>query len=148
MLSANRNPSVRELHRFGLAMLGGFTSLAVLFWYAGLPRSGWMPTTWIWIGSGRQAAAVVFLAVGVGMLACSRLPATGKALYVVWMSAAMKIGGVVTLILLTVLYVLLLPVFSLIRLGDPLRMRRKKDGSYWEEHPAHEPTIDRMARPF
>ena len=69
--------------------------------------------------------------------------------YVVWMTAAMWIGRVMTPVLLTALFVVLLPVFSLIRLGDPLRLKLKPKGeSYWEDHKHHESTLERTARPF
>jgi hypothetical protein len=42
----------------------------------------------------------------------------------------------------------LLPVFSLIRFSDPLRFKLKSGGSYWEDHPPHEPTLERTMRPF
>jgi hypothetical protein len=65
------------------------------------------------------------------------------------MSVAFFIGGIMTVVLLSILFVVLLPVFSLIRFADPLRMRLKPPGeSYWEEHKHHDSTLERTARPF
>ena len=53
------------------------------------------------------------------------------------------------MIMLTVLYFLLLPVFSLVvRFGDPVRKRLDPNGSYWEDHAPFKPTLDRMRRLF
>jgi hypothetical protein len=72
-----------------------------------------------------------------------------KPVYVGWMSVAVPIGLVMSTIMLAVLFFLLLPVFSLVvRWGDPLRKRIRRDGSYWEDYKPYEPTMDRMARPF
>jgi len=69
--------------------------------------------------------------------------------YVGWMSAAFAIGAVMTVVLMTVLFIVLLPLFSLTRLADPLRMKLKPAGeSYWEDHKHHESTLERTARPF
>ena len=65
------------------------------------------------------------------------------------MTLAGAIGTVVTFVLLSVLYFVFLPIFSLIRFKDPLRLKMPpKATSYWEEHKHHESTLERTARPF
>lgn len=141
MMSVKRNPSAGDLRRFGLAMLLGFGVLGVLLWW----RAGW-----VWTGGGRQWTASTLWCVG-GLLALVSLGPRRLSVpvYVGWMTGAFWIGRVVTPVMLTVLFVLVLPVFALIRLSDPLRLRlRPKGGSYWEDHRPQEHTLARMARPF
>jgi len=50
-----------------------------------------------------------------------------------WMKFANKVARVQTIVIMTVIYFLLVPFFSLIRLWDPLKLRLKKTAdSYWE----------------
>ncbi|MEK7710827.1 MAG: hypothetical protein AAB341_02930, partial [Planctomycetota bacterium] len=64
------------------------------------------------------------------------------------MTATAPVGIVMSTILLTMLFMLILPVFSLIvRMGDPLR-KKLGGATYWEDYKAHEPTLERMRRPF
>ena len=50
--------------------------------------------------------------------------------------------------LLSVLYVVVLPIALLLRLTDPLRARLGDRDSYWEDHPPHEPSLERMKRQY
>ena len=75
-------------------------------------------------------------------------PSIGKPIYVAWMSVAAAIGFVTVPLLLTILYFVLLPVFSLIRFKDPLRLKLRRGDSYWEPHTPIDATIERMQRPF
>jgi len=79
---------------------------------------------------------------------CAAPSRLGRPLYVAWMTGAMAIGAVMSTVLLTVLYFVLLPVFSLIRFKDPLRLKLKAEGSYWEDPSPHEATLDRTSRQF
>lgn len=54
-----------------------------------------------------------------------------------------------TLVLLTLVYFLVLPLFALSRLADPLGLRQQAPGeSRWRERPPVEPTVDRFTHPF
>jgi len=64
------------------------------------------------------------------------------------MTGAMYLGMAMTTVLLSVLFVILLPFFSLIRLADPLRLKPKSSGSYWEDPTPHDATLERTRRPF
>ncbi len=75
-------------------------------------------------------------------------PMVGRPIYVWWMLAAAAMGAVMVPLFLTLLYFVLLPVFSLIRLKDPLRLKLKRGGSYWEPHAPFEATIERMQHLF
>ena len=71
-----------------------------------------------------------------------------KKIYRGWMKFAVFLGAVMTTILCTILFVVLLPPFALIRLKDPLRMRLEDTDSYWEDYHPPEPTVERFLHPF
>ncbi len=143
--TVNRNPSASELHKFGWAMVLGFGILGGLLWYLGPDPNGFA-----WVDAGAQHVAIVCWILGPALLAIAHLPrSVAVPIYVGWMSAAMFLGAIMTAVLMTVLFIVLLPVFSLIRFADPLRMKLKPaDESYWEDHRHHESTLERTARPF
>jgi hypothetical protein len=147
----NRNPTQSQIHVFGLVVLGGMVVIGVLLWYRGLLAAGcwWPDAGWGWKGNSSQVVAIVLWALGVCIaVACLLSYVLGRLLYIVWMTGAMYLGMVMTTLMLSVLFFVLLPVFSLIRLKDPLRLKLKRSDSYWEEPTPHEATIDRMRRPF
>ena len=144
MLTVNKNPSVRDLRWFAVGMLVGFPMLAgLLIYLSRVPGEG-RPSS-----SLALTLAISLSAVGVlaGLIALTS-PRLGRKLYIAWMTLTMPIGMLMSTLLLTVLYFVFLPVFSLIvRRHDPLR--KKLGGpTYWEDYKPHEPTLDRMRRPF
>ncbi len=150
-MKVDRNPDRQKLRRFGWATLGGFVVLGALFWCLAVQSKGaWRPADWAWTGAGRQIAALVLWGLGSAiLLVCLSLPGAARRVYVGWMTGAMWIGTVASAIVLSVLFVVLLPAFSLIRFADPLRLKRKPPGdSYWEDHRPHESTLERTLRPF
>lgn len=132
----NRNPSPSELRKFGITVLVGLGVIGSLVWWWKGGEAFWIAVS-IWTVGG--TAAVLTIAAP---------PTIGRRVYVGWMLAGTGIGMVTMPLMMTVLFVLLLPPFALIRLKDPLRMKLKKGGSYWERHEPHEATIDRMQRLF
>ena len=68
--------------------------------------------------------------------------------YVGWMSLVVPIGIFMTTIGMTLIFVIVLPVFSLIRFSDPLRKKLHHGETYWEDPRPYEPTLERMTRPF
>lgn len=133
MFTVNKNPSLHDLRGFGRAMVLGFGVLAVVLWFA----------------SAASILAIALFALGLGLFVLSRVsaPAT-KTVYIVWMTLTVPVGMVMSTILLTILFIAVLPIFSLVvRLGDPLRRKLGGD-SYWEDYKPHEPTLERMRRPF
>jgi len=149
VFSVNKNPTTRDLHAFGKAMLLGFGILGALLWVVYYVRTdpGSLVT---WTGSGSQVTAVTFWALGAFLLALSfAAPAAAKPVYVIWMTVAAAIGMVMSTILLTVLFFVLTPIFALIvRPSDPLRKKLQAGGTYWEDYKPHEASIERLKRPF
>ena len=151
MLGVNKNPSRSDVRTFGLVILLGFTVIGALLWYKAVkpPGSWWPEAGWGWNGAVFQVIAVALLAFAVLIaLECFVSYVIGRLIYVVWMTGAMYLGMAMTTVLLSVLFVILLPLFSLIRLADPLRLKRKSSGSYWEDPSPHEATLERTRRPF
>ncbi|MHC4066283.1 MAG: hypothetical protein ACYSUQ_08685 [Planctomycetota bacterium] len=146
MPDLKRDPALAEVRTFGLVMLCGFAVIGLLLWWRGCAEA----TGWGWAGTGLQWAAVVLWTLGVLALIVTRVSAAaGRSIYVRWMAGASYLGMVMTFVLLSLLFVVLLPVFSLIRLKDPLRIGlARRNASYWEDHEHHESTLERTARPF
>lgn len=145
MFTVNRDPDARELRKFAAAMLAGFGVLGAISWYVAPDPNGfaWQSARGQYVALGLWGAGVALALIGIGPKAVAR------PVYVAWMSVAMVMGTVVTTVLLSLMFVLLLPVFSLIRLGDPLRMKLRPAGeSYWEDHTHHASTLERTIRPF
>jgi hypothetical protein len=140
MISVKRNPSRRELRTFGWVILGGFCVIGLLLWRRG---------GWAWTGSGRQYAAAALMLIGAAVACVSAMwPTLARRLYIAWMTVGMVLGTGMSILMLTLMFFLVLPVFALIRLKDPLRMKLHGQASYWEEPKPQEASIERMMRPF
>ena len=149
LFTVNKNPTTGDLHKFGWSMMIGFGVLGALLWLAPWWKGG-ESASLSWSGAAPQIAAVCLWGLGVLLGALSRTTSgIARPVYVAWMSAVTPLGIVVSTIMLTVLFVLLLPVFALVvRLGDPLRRKLRRGGTYWEDYRPHEATLERTARPF
>ena len=143
MFAVAKNTPRGELRKFGATILIGLGAIGLLIWWLKRPAD---PTTGL---TGWQVTALVFWCAGVAIAGCSYLAPLGVArrVYAGWMTAAMLLGAVMTRVLFTVLFVVLLPIFALIRLRDPLRKRLDAE-SYWEPHERDEPTLERVSRLF
>lgn len=71
-----------------------------------------------------------------------------KKIWAGWKRFAHRVAAVQTYILITLLYGLIIPFFSLIRLGDPLRLRTKSCTSFWIERPKREPGLEQVRQQF
>jgi len=133
LFAVNKNPTRSDLRSFGLTILIGFGVIGGLAWWV----NGW------------TTAAIILWTAGVVVCTVAMLSAgAGTKIYVVWMSIGAAIGRVVMPIFFTLVFFTILPVFSLIRFTDPLRLKLKRDGTYWLPHKHHDATIERMLRPF
>lgn len=155
MITINKNPSASDLRTFALGIILGFAVLAALCWWV-MP---WLFGVYKLPGAEMDArlhkwhmVAMVLGGIGLAVAGIATLTprSIGVPFYVVWMQIAVAIGNVTTPIFFTILFVVMLPLFSLIRLKDPLRFKLKPgpNESYWEEHKFHEDTIERAMRPF
>jgi hypothetical protein len=147
MQAFRRNLTAGEIRRFGLVTLGGFLVIGAVLWLKGLGWSFGSPLDWQ--GNGWQKTSIALWGLGAAFaVICSASYSPGLRLYVAWMTMALYIGTVVSFVLLSLMFLILLPVFSLIRLRDSLRLKLKSSGTYWEDHRPHEPTLERMSRMF
>jgi len=147
MFTVNKNPSVGDLRKFGWAMLFGFGVIGAILWIVAWRRYG--GGSFGWSGAASQQVAIGLFVLGVGFCVIGiAAPAVGRPVYIAWMTVTVPIGIIMSTVLLTVLFVFLLPLFSVIlRRGDPLR--KKLGGTtYWENYKPYEHTLDRMRRLF
>jgi len=149
VFTVNTNPTDSDLRAFGRAMLLGFGILGVVLWAVNGYRME--PASYVsWAGATPQITAVCFWGLGLLLFTISHASSTvAKPVYIVWMTVATNIGIVMSTIMLTVLFFVLVPFFAIIvKSGDPLRRKLHAGGTYWEDYKVHEPTIDRLKRPF
>lgn len=150
MFTVNKNPTRDDLRKFGVAMFIGFFFIGAILFFTRFLKSWDVLTLPEWPLTGLEITAVSLQALGFVLFLLSRISlSVTKPIYVFWMSVTIPIGIVMTTIMLTVLFIVLLPVFSIIvRWNDPLRKKLIADGSYWEDYKPHEATLERMQRPF
>ena len=142
MFEVNKNPTTADLRKFGATMLIGFGVIGGLLWWLRAPDDpGHTISTWRGVAIGLWC-----LGLGIGVLSLTFPPAT-RVIYIVWMTFATILGRFMTRVLFTVFFFVLLPVFALIRLNDPLRKRMQGE-SYWEKHGDDDATIERASRMF
>ena len=145
LATVDHNPSASTLRRFGFTILFGLGLIGGLLWYRGGSELSW----WQWSGSPLQVVAAVFWIVGPTVLiVCLTAPAAGRLIYIGWMTGGVVVGTIMTPVGMTLLFVFLLPVFSLIRFKDPLRRKLGTAASYWEDPAPHEASLERMRRMF
>jgi hypothetical protein len=62
-----------------------------------------------------------------------------------WKRFANRMGRIQTFILMTIVYFLIVPIFSLVRFSDPLKLRlKKKSTSYWETKKEIDTSLEKM----
>lgn len=148
MFTINKNPSAGDLRKFGWAMLIGFGAIGLILWVIAWRKyEGHGPLGWS--AAGTQIVALSAWILGIGLFALSLAsPSLTKSVYTAWMTITLPIGIAMSTILLTLLFVFLLPLFSLIvRMGDPLR-KRQGGKTYWEDYRPHDHALERMRRLF
>lgn len=125
------------LRRFGWTVGAVFLGLAALM----LWKHDGTPTATAWM-SGLVGAALVTFGTA--------WPRSLRPVYRVWMLLAVAMGFVMTRVILTVVFVLVVTPLGLVRraLGhDPMR-RRRPDGSLWIVREADDDPRRRMERTF
>lgn len=123
LVSINWKPNARELRKFGVAMIVGFAIIGTIFLFV-LDR----PNAAI-------ACYVFGAAAGLLGLTGSRV---ALPVYWAWMSIAFVMGNIISRILLTAFYYLLITPMGLARrfMGhDPLQLHRRAVTTYWRDLP-------------
>jgi hypothetical protein len=130
------NPEPRPRRSFGLGMTGSGLVMAGILW---------------WLLDGHTLPMAVAGVFGIGGLLVAALPdPAGTWLYRIFLGPAWLIGNVVSRILVTIVfYLLITPLGLLLRavrpdsfgLGPPRE-------SYWSKLREDEPTVERYERPF
>ena len=82
------------------------------------------------------------------MTATKTNPGFFRRLWNGWKWIGEKIGMVMSAVILTLLFFLVLPFWTLMRLRDPLRKRLGRQESYWEPYKNPPPELNRYRRPF
>ncbi len=122
LVEINWKPDRRELRTFGIAMIVGFGLLAALayFWWH------------------RPTVALVFASVGgvAGLLGLSGTRAA-MVVYLPWMAIAFVMGNVVSRVLVTAFFFLVITPMGLVMrlVGRDALQRKNRRPSYWDDLP-------------
>lgn len=103
--------------------------------------------TVLWFVGARVIAIVLFALSAVFLLTSALAPAAAAALFRRWTAGAHAVGVAITVVLFSLMFVVLLPFFLVVRRGDPLR-KRLGAATYWEPAPPHDPSMDRALRQY
>jgi len=134
----NQTTSTKDLRIFGIG------SGIILSVFGFLIR-------WRFEFASEQTVMIGLIAVGSVLTVCGLfVPRILDPVYKPWMKGAMVLGAAMTVVLMSVIFIIVVPIFSLVRFKDPLRFRRTPDpgGSYWETHRNSDSTLDRFSKPF
>ena len=125
----------KQLRSFGYLVGGALVLLAAFF---------------LWRGKAEHRALLAgvlgilgLLLLGLGLFS----PGSLSVVYRPWMGLSRLLGGVMTHVLMTLLFFTFLLPFTLIRFKDPLRLKWGAK-SYWEPYKSPESTLERFRRPF
>jgi hypothetical protein len=130
-----RKAGKKTLRSFGFVMAGAFTVIAILLFWKQRAAAPWM-----------AGGAALF--GGLGLLA----PIILKPIYIVWMTFAHYLSFVMTYVILTLFYyIILTPVGLLMRLfGKDLLAKKFPGGkdSYWVPAQSYPDDTERYSKPY
>lgn len=115
----NWRPDARELRRFALAMLIGFTVLGLLS---------------VWRAWGITTASVILWSAGAVLAIAAFIPGLGRVAYLAVYLPTSIIGYVVSNVILALMFFLIItPLGILLKLmgKDVLQQRRQKNSTQW-----------------
>jgi hypothetical protein len=123
LVTINWTPTPRELRKFGLAMIVGFALIGTVFLLVlGRPNAA--------------IACYIFGAIaGILGLTGSKI---ALPVYWAWMAVAYVMGNIISRVLLTLFFYLLITPTGLLRRffgHDPLQLHRRATASYWHDLP-------------
>jgi len=125
----------KTLRNYGLIMATAFLVITVILLFKDKPSAPYF-----------AAAAVLFAVLGL------ILPRALKPLYVLWMTFAFYLSMVMTYVILTVFFYLIMsPVALIMRLFGKDLLSRKFPGnkkSYWVESNRYDDDIERYTKPY
>jgi Saxitoxin biosynthesis operon protein SxtJ len=113
------HPDARELRRFAIAMLIGFTVLGLLS---------------AWRAGGISTAAIVLWSAGVILAVAAFVPGLGRVAYLAVYLPTSVIGYLVSNVILALMFFLIItPLGMILRLmgKDLLQQRRQKEKTQW-----------------
>ncbi len=118
----NKNPSAKELIKFGATFLGGMAVIGALYYF---------------VFHNQPLAKGLWIAGGM-VFVLSFIPPVARVLYILWMGLGITMGLVTSPIILAFVFlVLITPVGLFFKLIQRDTMKRKMDkgaASYWEEY--------------
>ena len=130
-----RQADKKVLRSFGFVMAGAFAVIAILLFWKQRAAAPWM-------------AGGVALFGGLGLIA----PVILKPIYIVWMTFAHYLSFVMTYVILTVFfYIVLTPVGLLMRVfGKDLLAKKFPGGkeTYWVPSESYPDDIERYSKPY
>ncbi len=134
MVDINWRPKAKALRKFGLTVMIGFGIIGAVFQFA--------------VGNlhGAYAAYAVGAALGVPALTGTVIALPG---YWLWMGVAFVMGNIISRILLSLFFYLLITPMGIVRrmVNDKLLLKRPDRSSYWFDLPA-DGGKDRYERQF
>jgi hypothetical protein len=153
MFTVNRHPSTTDLRKFAAAMVIGFGVIGAVVWCAPYLGAWWRgeersTAMLAWAGILRQWVAIGLWALGAALCIGGLMPKPiATKVYVGWMRLVTPIGIGMSMVMLTLVYFIFLPVFALIvRRSDPLRLKNRGERSYWQDAKPAPKTIEDMMR--
>jgi len=105
-----------------------------------LPVAGW--SVWRWWGGSLHGAAALVLSIATFLFVVLSF----EALHRGWMAFGERANRVMVGLLFALIYTFVVPLFSLVRLKDRLRMGGGGRRSFWVERAPSDDTLESMLR--
>jgi hypothetical protein len=134
--------SVTEARRFTAVLSVTLAILGGLLWYSQPGRT--LAPAW----PIARGASLILWSAAVALLATVvAAPAATPRIQAWWLRLTRPLAATVMFVVLTVLFLVFLPLFLFVRFRDPLR-KRLGAATYWEDQPEEEATFERALRPY
>jgi hypothetical protein len=97
---------------------------------------------WMWWGAALHGAAAILLSITAFLFGVLSFAPVYRA----WMAFGERANRIVVGFLFLVIYAVIVPIFSLLRLGDRFGIRGQTRRSFWVERPRREESVESMLR--